>query len=191
MPVTASIVRWTRGVDTDHFRPRDVRPAIEATYYYPYQLHGSMGPSCAIADVQGNEVTVWSPTQGVYPLRQAVAGMLGIPQQNVHVIYKEGSGCYGLNGADTASLDAVLLSRAVGKPVRLQWMREDEHVWEHMGTPMVMGRRTFGSSVSCRCSSCSRGPSPPPHKPRTAIASGATTSGRTDSGPSPRRAPRG
>lgn len=111
---------------------------IEATYYYPYQLHGSMGPSCAIADVQGNEVTVWSPTQGVYPLRQAVAGMLGIPQQNVHVIYKEGSGCYGLNGADTASLDAVLLSKAVGKPVRLQWMREDEHVWEHMGTPMVM-----------------------------------------------------
>ena len=111
---------------------------LEAVYYYPYQLHGSMGPSCAVADVQGNEVTVWSPTQGVYPLRQAIAGMLGIPQPNVHVIYKEGSGCYGLNGADTASLDAVLLSKAVGKPVRLQWMREDEHVWEHMGTPMVM-----------------------------------------------------
>jgi nicotinate dehydrogenase subunit B len=111
---------------------------LEATYYYPYQLHGSMGPSCAVADVQGNEVTVWSPTQGVYPLRSAVARMLGIPAQNVHVIYKEGSGCYGLNGADTASLDAVLLSREVGKPVRVQWMREDEHVWEHYGTPMVM-----------------------------------------------------
>jgi nicotinate dehydrogenase subunit B len=114
---------------------------VEATYYYPYQLHGSMGPSCAIADVKGDEVTVWSPTQGVYPLRAAVARMLGLPQRNVRVIYLEGSGCYGLNGADTASLDAALLSKAVGRPVRLQWMRPDEHVWEHYGTPMVMKLR--------------------------------------------------
>ena len=111
---------------------------LEATYYYPYQLHGSMGPSCAIADVKADEATVWSPTQGVYPLRTAVARMLGFSDQQVHVIYKEGSGCYGLNGADTASLDAALLSKAVGAPVRLQWMRRDEHVWEHYGTPMIM-----------------------------------------------------
>jgi nicotinate dehydrogenase subunit B len=111
---------------------------LEATYYYPYQLHGSMGPSCAVASVVGDEVTVWSPTQGVYPLRSAIARMINLPPRNVHVIYVEGSGCYGLNGADTASLDAVLLSKAVGKPVRVQWMRHDEHVWEHMGTPMVM-----------------------------------------------------
>jgi nicotinate dehydrogenase subunit B len=111
---------------------------LEATYYYPYQLHGSMGPSCAVADVRGDEVTVWSPTQGVYPLRSAVARMINLPPRNVHVIYMEGSGCYGLNGADTASLDAVLLSRAVGRPVRVQWMRPDEHIWEHYGTPMVM-----------------------------------------------------
>jgi CO/xanthine dehydrogenase Mo-binding subunit len=65
---------------------------LEATYFYPYQLHGSMGPSCAVASVQGDEVTVWSPTQGVYPLRQAVARMLGLPNRNVHVIYVEGSG---------------------------------------------------------------------------------------------------
>jgi nicotinate dehydrogenase subunit B len=111
---------------------------LEATYYYPYQLHGSMGPSCAVADVKSDEVTVWSPTQGVYPLRSAIARMIDLPARNVHVVYKEGSGCYGLNGADTASLDAVLLSKAVGRPVRVQWMREDEHVWEHYGTPMVM-----------------------------------------------------
>jgi CO/xanthine dehydrogenase Mo-binding subunit len=111
---------------------------LEATYFYPYQLHGSMGPSCAVASVQGDEVTVWSPTQGVYPLRQAVARMLGLPNRNVHVIYVEGSGCYGLNGADTASLDAAIMSKHVGKPVRVQWMRPDEHVWEHYGTPMVM-----------------------------------------------------
>jgi CO/xanthine dehydrogenase Mo-binding subunit len=64
--------------------------------------------------------------------------MVNVPARNVHVIYREGSGCYGLNGADTVSLDAVLMSQAVGKPVRVQWMRDDEHVWEHMGTPMVM-----------------------------------------------------
>ena len=111
---------------------------LEATYYYPYQLHGSMGPSCAIADVKADEATVWSPTQGVYPLRTAVARVLGFRDQQVHVIYKEGSGCYGLNGADTASIDATLLSKAVGAPVRVQWMRSDEHVWEHYGNPMVM-----------------------------------------------------
>ena len=111
---------------------------LEATYYYPYQLHGSMGPSCAIADVKADEATVWSPTQGVYPLRAAVARVLGFRDQQVHVIYKEGSGCYGLNGADTASVDAALLSKAVGAPVRVQWMRSDEHVWEHYGNPMVM-----------------------------------------------------
>jgi nicotinate dehydrogenase subunit B len=111
---------------------------VEATYYYPYQLHGSMGPSCAVADVKADEATVWSPTQGVYPLRTAVAKVLGFKDQQVHVIYKEGSGCYGLNGADTASIDAVLLSKAVGAPVRVQWMRADEHIWEHYGTPMVM-----------------------------------------------------
>ena len=100
-----------------------------------------MGPSCAVADVKGEEVTVWSSTQGVYPLRQAVARMLGLPNRNVHVVYMEGSGCYGLNGADTVSLDAALMSKAVGKPVRVQWMRVDEHVWEHYGTPMVMKLR--------------------------------------------------
>ena len=111
---------------------------VEATYFYPYQLHGSMGPSCAIADVKADEATVWSPTQGVYPLRSAVAKVLGFRDQQVHVIYKEGSGCYGLNGADTASIDAALMSKAVGAPVRVQWMRSDEHIWEHYGTPMVM-----------------------------------------------------
>jgi nicotinate dehydrogenase subunit B len=114
---------------------------VEATYYYPYQLHGSMGPSCAIADVKADEATIWSPTQGVYPLRSAAAKVLGFKDQQVHVIYKEGSGCYGLNGADTASIDAVLMSKAVGAPVRVQWMRNDEHVWEHYGTPMIMKAR--------------------------------------------------
>jgi nicotinate dehydrogenase subunit B len=111
---------------------------VEATYYYPYQLHGSMGPSCSVADVKGDEATVWSPTQGVYPLRSMIAKFLGLKDQAVHVIYVEGPGCYGLNGADSASLDAVIMSKAVGRPVRVQWMRADEHEWEHFGQPMVM-----------------------------------------------------
>ena len=110
---------------------------LEATYYYPYQLHGSMGPSCAIADVKADEATVWSPTQGVYPLRTAVAGARLQGPAGARDLQGR-LGCYGLNGADTASIDAVLMSKAVGAPVRVQWMRGDEHVWEHYGTPMIM-----------------------------------------------------
>jgi nicotinate dehydrogenase subunit B len=114
---------------------------VEAAYYYPFQLHGSMGPSCSVADVRGDEATVWSPTQGVYPLRSMIAKFLGLKDQAVHVIYVEGPGCYGLNGADSVSLDAVIMSKAVGRPVRVQWMRADEHEWEHFGQPMVMKAR--------------------------------------------------
>ena len=117
--------------------PRARRRYLEATYYYPYQLHGSMGPSCAIADVKADEATVWSLTQGVYPLRTAVARVLGFKDQQVHDLQGR-PGLLRLNGADTASIDAVLMSKAVGAPVRVQWMRGDEHVWEHYGTPMIM-----------------------------------------------------
>jgi nicotinate dehydrogenase subunit B len=138
MPAQARLLAQDGDVDKAF---REAARVVEATYYYPYQLHGSMGPSCAIADVQKGEATIWSPTQGVYPLRQAAARLLGMTNQQVHVIYKEGSGCYGLNGADTASLDAVVLSKHVGAPVRVQWSRGDEHVWEHYGTPMIMRAR--------------------------------------------------
>jgi CO/xanthine dehydrogenase Mo-binding subunit len=114
---------------------------FEATYQHPYQMHASIGPSCAVADVGPAEATVWSATQGVYQLRGAVATALGMQPQNVHVVYVEGSGCYGINGSDNAALDAALLSQAVGKPVRVQYMRHDEHGWENFGTPLVMRLR--------------------------------------------------
>ena len=103
---------------------------IKATYVHPFQMHGSLGTSCAVADVQGTDATatatVWSATQGIYPIRDSIAVILGVPKENVRAIYMEGSGCYGLNGADTVSYDAVILSQAVGKPVRVQMTRKDE-----------------------------------------------------------------
>ncbi len=86
--------------------------------------------------------TVWTHTQGVYPLREALAEMLAVDASQVHCIHVEGSGCYGHNGADDVAADAALLARALpGRPVRVQWMREDEHGWEPYGPPMIVDAR--------------------------------------------------
>jgi CO/xanthine dehydrogenase Mo-binding subunit len=113
-------------------------------YYSPYQMHGSIGPSCAVANVTaaadpktGIQATVWSGTQGVYPLQQAISQILGLPLSAVRVIYVEGPGCYGHNGSDDAAADAALMSKLVGAPVRVQWMRQDEHGWEPLGPAMA------------------------------------------------------
>ena len=112
--------------------------SIEAIYTRPYQLHGSIGPSCAVAHFVNDAMTVWTHTQGVYPDRQGVAEMLRMPPANVRLIHVEGSGCYGHNGADDAAADAALIARALpGRPVRVQWMREQEHAWEPFGPAMV------------------------------------------------------
>jgi CO/xanthine dehydrogenase Mo-binding subunit len=114
---------------------------LKATYLYPYQMHGSMGSSCAVADVQQDKATVWSPTQSVYPTRSGVAMLLGMQPEQVHVIFTRGSGCYGLNGADAVSYDAALLSQAVGRPVRIQLTRKDEMAWENFGYAYVLDQR--------------------------------------------------
>ena len=111
---------------------------IEATYVRPYQAHGSIGPSCAVAQSVNDVMTVWTHTQGVYPDRQGIAEMLRVPPASVRLIHVEGSGCYGHNGADDAAADAALIARAMpGVPVRVQWMREQEHAWEPFGPAMV------------------------------------------------------
>ena len=114
---------------------------LKATYYHPHQMHGSVGSSCAVADVQADKATIWSPTQGVWPQRNTAAMVLGLKPENVRVIYRRGSGCYGLNGADTVSYDAALLSQAAGKPVRVQLSRQDEMAWENYGSAFVMDER--------------------------------------------------
>jgi nicotinate dehydrogenase subunit B len=114
---------------------------IRARYTYPYQMHGSVGASCAVADVKPESATVWSATQSAYPTRSIVAKLLNMPIDRVRVIYVRGSGCYGLNGADAVSFDAAILSQAVGKPVRLQFSRRDEMMWENLGSACTVQLR--------------------------------------------------
>jgi nicotinate dehydrogenase subunit B len=114
---------------------------VKSTYLHPYQMHGSVGSSCAVADVQGEKATLWSPTQGVWHQRSTLAMLLGLKPENIRVIFSRGSGCYGINGADTVTYDAALLSQAVGKPVRVQLTRKDEMAWENYGFAFVMDER--------------------------------------------------
>ncbi|MBI4470452.1 MAG: xanthine dehydrogenase family protein molybdopterin-binding subunit [Acidobacteria bacterium] len=131
---------WGRPIDSGDVDAKLASAAkvIEATYYYPYNMHGSLGASAAVADVQGDRATVWSPTQSVYGAEQGtLSRILGIPQANIRVIWRMGSGCYGLNGADAVSFDAALLSQAVGRPVMVQLTRKDEMAHENYGVPYV------------------------------------------------------
>src|SRR6202047_2704402 len=123
----------------------DVDTAISAaakpmarTYIWPYQMHGSIGPSCAVADYQDGNIRVWSGTQNPHLLRGDLALLLARPEAEIDVIRMEASGCYGRNCADDVSADAVLLSRAAGRPVRVQLTREQEHAWEPKGTAQLM-----------------------------------------------------
>ncbi|HEY2017461.1 MAG TPA: molybdopterin cofactor-binding domain-containing protein [Bryobacteraceae bacterium] len=114
---------------------------LSATYYWPFQSHASLGPSCAVADVKESGVTIWSASQNPFGLRASMAKVFAIPQEKVHVIYMDGSGSYGTNGCDDAAADALLLSRAVGHPVRVQWMRADEHGWDPKGPAQLLDVR--------------------------------------------------
>ena len=114
---------------------------VRSTYLHPYHMHGSIGASCAVADVKADSATIWSPTQGVYPQRDSCAMVLGMKPQQVKVIYARGSGCYGINGADTVSYDAALLSQAAGRPVRVQLSRKDEMANENFGLAFVVDQR--------------------------------------------------
>jgi len=112
---------------------------VKARYFRPFQAHGAIGPAAAVARLDADGLTVWSHTQGVYPLRATLAEILDMAPDRVRVIHTEGAGCYGHNPADDAALDAALLARAVeGRPVKLQWSRQDEFRWEPFGSAMVM-----------------------------------------------------
>ncbi len=111
---------------------------ISATYNFAVNSHASMGPSCAVADFKDGKLTCWSATQAPHDLRLQLAAMLSMSETDVHVVYLEGPGCYGRNGSEDAAADAALLARAVGRPVRVQWMREDENGWDPKGPPTLM-----------------------------------------------------
>jgi len=112
---------------------------LEATYTKPYMAHAAIGPSCALAQLADGRLTVWTHSQGVFPLRAELVKALKLPAAQIRCVHVEGAGCYGHNGADDVALDAALLARGVpGRPVRLQWMRDDEFAWEPYGPAMVM-----------------------------------------------------
>jgi nicotinate dehydrogenase subunit B len=128
---------------------------LDATFTKRCTAHASLAPSCAVAEMKGGKLRVWSHTQGVYPLRDSLAKVLKLAPPDVVVSHVEGAGCYGHNGADDVALDAALLARALpGRPVQVQWMRDDEFAWEPLGSAMVMqlsaGLAADGSVVDWR-----------------------------------------
>ncbi|MHC4816326.1 MAG: molybdopterin cofactor-binding domain-containing protein, partial [Planctomycetota bacterium] len=119
--------------------PAGAEATLSATYQRPYTMHGSMAPSAAMARFDHERLEVWTHSQGVYPLRKALASVLEIPEETIDVVHVPGAGCYGHNGADDVALDAALAARALpGRPVLLKWERGDEHGWEPYGPAMVM-----------------------------------------------------
>ena len=114
---------------------------LDVQYEYPFQSHACMGPACAIADVGVNHASVWVGGQKPYPLRKAVAGLLQMPSENVRVTWLPGPGSYGMNDADDAAIDAVILAHASGRPVRLQYTRADATAWDPKGPPSAIRMR--------------------------------------------------
>jgi len=114
---------------------------LAATYDFAIHTHGSIGPSCAVAEFEGGKLACWSASQATHNLRKQLAAMLGVADESVRCIYVDGAGCYGRNGHEDAAGDAVLLARAVGQPVRVQWMRADEHGWDPKGPPTLLDLR--------------------------------------------------
>jgi nicotinate dehydrogenase subunit B len=122
--------------------PADAGATLRARFERPYQMHAALGPSAALAHREGDRLTVWSHSQGIYPLRASLAEALGLDLDAVHVIHAPGAGCYGHNGADDAALDAALLACSLpGTPVLLKWSRADEHAWEPYGSAMSVDLR--------------------------------------------------
>ena len=114
---------------------------LAATYRWPMQTHGSMGPACGVAEVHADRATVWSSTQGPHQYQGVFARLVGLPREKMRVIYVEGSGTYGQAGAEDAAAEALLLAKAIGRPVRVQWTREDEHGWDPKGPPQLLELR--------------------------------------------------
>ena len=146
LPAVTDLAAWLKTLpaqtervyETGHM-PAENANWIKAQYFRPYLMHGSIGPSCAIALYEQQQLHVWSHSQGIFPLRSSLAKLLNLPEEQIHITGVPGSGCYGHNGADDVAADVALLAMAYpGKHIRLQWTRADEHGWEPFGSAMVM-----------------------------------------------------
>jgi len=153
LPGSDGLDKWARegALDRDQsvVAKGDVRTAlpsasktIAASYFWPMQSHASLGPSCAVADVKADgTTTVWSASQGTHGLRGNLSRVFGLPAEKVRVVFAEGSGSYGTNGSDHVAADAVLLSKTIGQPVRVQWSRQDELAWDPKGPQQLLDLR--------------------------------------------------
>jgi len=153
LPASAELAQWSRTTTVERDQAvvtvGDAKAAMPqasktfaASYYWPMQAHASLGPSCAVADVKPDgTTTVWSASQGTHGLRQNLAKIFGLPLDKFRVVFAEGSGSYGTNGGDYAAADAVLISKTVGRPVRVQWSRADEHGWAPKGPAQLLDLR--------------------------------------------------
>ncbi len=119
----------------------ETQPAVrtvKARYTRPWLCHASIGPSCAVALFQDGTMTIWTHSQGAFDVHRVAAELLNLPPEKVHAIHVEGSGCYGQNGADDVAAEATVIAHALpGRPIRLQWMREQEFGWEPLGPAMA------------------------------------------------------
>lgn len=153
LPGSDGLDRWARdgALDRDQrvVNKGDVRAGLQgaarilgASYYWPMQSHASLGPSCSVADVKADgSATIWSASQGTHGLRNNLARVFGLPVEKVRVVFAEGSGSYGTNGSDHVAADAVLLSKTLGQPVRVQWSRQDELAWDPKGPQQLLDIR--------------------------------------------------
>ena len=153
LPEQAKLWEWVRSVKvnkTEQFQGvGDPVPALaaegartfSASYDFPVQTHGSLGPSCAVAAYEDGKLTCWTASQATHLLRRQLANMLSMKADDIHCIYLEGSGCYGRNGHEDAAADAALIATEVGLPVRVQWMRADEHGWDPKGPPTLLDHK--------------------------------------------------
>jgi nicotinate dehydrogenase subunit B len=127
--------------NTTETMSKDGVKKLAATYDFAIHTHGSIGPSCAVAEFKDGKLTSWSASQATHNLRKQLAKMFSLPLESVRCIYLEGSGCYGRNGHEDAAADAALLAKAVDRPVRVQWSRTDEHGWDPKGPPTLIDLR--------------------------------------------------
>jgi CO/xanthine dehydrogenase Mo-binding subunit len=143
-PVPPDYHAWLRDNVSERVVLKEMQGAaagrtLKASYTKQFVAHASIGPSCAMARLREGKLEVWTHSQGIWGLRHELSIVLGLPADHIVVTHAEGAGCYGHNGADDAALDAALLARAAGgRPVKLQWMREDEFAWEPYGPAMVI-----------------------------------------------------
>ena len=132
---------------------------VRASYHFTVQTHASIGPSCAVAHFENGELVVWSASQATHSMQHELSVITGLPKERIRLVYLDGSGCYGRNGHEDASADAALIAIAIGRPVRVQWMRHDETALAPKSPPRAMDLDRKSTRLNSSHTDISRMPS--------------------------------